>query len=202
LYPQIIKKNWTCLDIGAFEGVHSKVMAQIASEGKVFAFEPTPDNFNRLYSNVMGITNIIPIKMAVSNHIGETNLYFGKHNGCTEYNIRGKDLDENPTAIYCITQVTSIDKYFDLNEKIDFIKIDVEGAENLVLEGMRETLIKYRPIMIVEFHNDEGWEGAKVLESIDYKILNVYSNFSECVIGPIRGCYHGVAIPKESNILL
>lgn len=200
LYEKLIQKHFNCLDIGAYHGEHAKIISQLASNGTVFAFEPHPSNFNTLNSNKP--LNLVAINVAVSNVIGKIPLYDGKHGHSTEFNIRGKDLEENKTNQCSTCLVDTIDNYFKLNQNIDFIKLDVEGAEHLAIEGMENTLIKYKPIMIIEFHNDEGWQGSKILYNIGYKILNVYSSFSECGSSDIRECYHGVAMPKELNILL
>lgn len=202
LYNKLIKKDWICFDIGGYDGAHARALAELAPQGKVFSFEACPGNFATLRTNVANYNNIFIKEMAISNITGRTNLHYGKLNGSAEFNIRGKDVDEKPTAVHCEVAVDSIDHFFNLNQHVDFIKIDVEGVENLVLDGMRQTLMKYRPALIIEFHNDEGWEGSKVLVECQYKILNVYSELSECKYLVERECYHGLAIPKESNILL
>lgn len=75
LYPKIIKNNWTVLDIGAYEGIHSQIFARLADQGKVYSFEPMPSNYNLLYENVKNYKNVTTINKAVSNIDGTKNLY-------------------------------------------------------------------------------------------------------------------------------
>jgi hypothetical protein len=64
----------------------------------------------------------------------------------------------------------SLDDYIPSGESLDFVKIDVEGAEARVLEGMRRLLRSARPIVLVEFHDDAGWDGRRHLLEAGYRL--------------------------------
>ena len=81
-------------------------------------------------------------------------------------------FEPNPTNFEIIQN--KIDALF-FRRHIDFIKIDVEGAENLVINGGLNTIEYNKPIMIIEFHNDEGWRGARPLFAMGYKIIDVFN---------------------------
>jgi hypothetical protein len=55
-------------------------------------------------------------------------------------------------------------------DPLDVAKIDFEGAESLVLAGMQRLLREARPVVLVEFHDDEGWEGRRHLLDAGYRL--------------------------------
>jgi FkbM family methyltransferase len=139
LFKKLVKRGDVVVDIGAHIGHYTLIAADLVGEdGKVFAFEPAPDNYAFLVKNV-GVNrynNVVTVQKAVSNRCGTTKLLLNLrdtgqhaiHNGCE---------DRNSLVIETVT----LDGFFEDKEKrIDIIKMDVEGAEMLVLQGMSELL--------------------------------------------------------------
>lgn len=59
--------------------------------------------------------------------------------------------------------------------QVDFIKIDIEGAEYLALQGMRFLLNRDRPVCLVELHGEEGQMAALYLDDVGYVLTDLYS---------------------------
>ncbi|MBW8049692.1 MAG: FkbM family methyltransferase [Cytophagales bacterium] len=146
-----INKNDIVIDLGANIGYYTLIFARCVGEGGVvFAFEPDPDNFQLLVKNVKvnGYHNVILINKAVSNYTGKIKLYLSEDN-YGDHRIY-KPLERRKSI-----EIESIrlDDYFkDKNIEINFIKMDIQGAEYGAIQGMSSILKKYEKIkMITEF---------------------------------------------------
>jgi len=128
LVKKEIKKGDVVLDIGANIGYYTLIYAKlVGEEGKVFAFEPDPDNFALLKKNVEinGYRNVILAQKAVSNKTGKIRLYLSEVN---KGDHRIYDSHDGRKSIEIET--IRLDDYFkNYNVRIDFIKMDVQGAE-------------------------------------------------------------------------
>ena len=159
------------VDVGANIGLHTLNMAKIVGNtGQVFAFEPDPSNFEILEKNVKinNYQNIILEQKAVGDKNGRTTLYQSDHPGMHRIFPQTKQAK-------CQVQVelTSLDKYFidsNLTDKINFIKIDVEGLEFSVLKGMKNILKNNKKIKILfEFAPKNTMEaGFTPIELLNY----------------------------------
>ena len=142
------------LDVGAHVGSHALLAARLVGPlGKVFAFEPSPDNFALLQKNVAlnGYQNIVTIAKAVSDKTGVAMLHLSP-----EGNDRNalQRLRSAPPGKSVEVPTISLDDF--LEEigwpPIRLIKMDVEGAEPLVLKGMSRLLERCGDIrLIAEF---------------------------------------------------
>jgi len=113
---------------------------------KVIAFEPEPTNYKLLKKNVKNL-NVELIKGAVCATEDDQRLWLcGSNSGMHRlYDSSWSTEDSIMVPGYCI------DKWF-YYEKIDFVKMDIEGSELGALKGMKELLERCHPIMIMEFH--------------------------------------------------
>jgi len=138
------------VDVGANIGLHTLNMARmVGNTGQVFAFEPDPSNFEILGENVKinNYQNIILEKKAIGDKHGRTTLYQSDHPGNHRLFPQTKQAKGEVEV-----ELTSLDKYFidsNLAEKINFIKIDVEGLEFSVLNGMKNILKNNKKIKIL-----------------------------------------------------
>ncbi len=150
---ELLKKDQVYLDLGANIGYFSLLAAKIVgSKGKVFSFEPEPRNFTCLLKNkeLNGYTQMQPFQKAASDKEGKTTLYIcpydtGHHtiqqsDGITSYETNTKFDKSRITAIDVPT--ISMDHFLQEQHvsEVDLIKIDVEGAEFLAINGMSHTL--------------------------------------------------------------
>lgn len=144
-----LKPGMTFLDVGAAVGWYTLIGAHmIGPEGKVLAYEPMPSRFELLRENVKlnGFENVSCFPFALSDRDGES--YIG--------GVRKMRMTKKKTGIPVkMMRLDSHLKELDLN-KVDIVKIDVEGAELRVLHGMRETVEKNPGIKIVcEIHSKQ-----------------------------------------------
>jgi FkbM family methyltransferase len=148
----LIKENYTCFDIGANIGETTLNFAKLAVNGKIYSFEPVPFLFQRLKTNVElnNFQNISLNNLAISDKQEE--LFFENPNN---NNSSGISLNKEKSASSSIVHSTTIDSFVSENniEKIDFMKIDVEGFENFVINGGTETLKKMKPVLFIEIDN-------------------------------------------------
>jgi len=139
------EKNYTILDCGANIGLASIELSRNYPNSKIIAFEPDPEIFEVLKKNTKKISNIKINNCAIWTSAGET-----------EFNSSPSDAGsmsaqtENSKKIKVRTE--DIKKYLD--EKIDFLKIDIEGAEYEVIKAAENKLHNVYNIF-VEYHCDD-----------------------------------------------
>jgi FkbM family methyltransferase len=172
-------------DIGAYVGFMSLVLAERASsEGKVFAFEPSPENIavmQRLIiqNNLQHKVSLIPIALADKN--GEENLINWKSSSMhfLESALNGQKAC-NCSSIYVTTCTLDSFVFEQLNPPPDLIKIDVEGAEALVIQGGLRTLDVYSPKLIIEIHGPNNAQKTwSLLRRFDYCWNHLTANGQE-----------------------
>lgn len=143
-----VKKGNVVLDIGANIGYHTLIFARLVGErGKVFAFEPDPTNFSLLKKNVEinGYSNVVLVQKAVSNKTGKLKLYLSKKN-LGDHRIYDSQDGRKSIDIESIR----LDDYFkEKNLEIDFIKMDIQGAEGGAIQGMLNLLRKNNKVKIL-----------------------------------------------------
>jgi len=147
LFAETVKKGDVVYDIGANVGFYTLLATELVGEtGKVFAFEPLPENFKYLkeHIEINGYKNISPFEVAVSDKNGFA--FFG---GVIDRS-QGRLLDEGKIKVGTVT----IDDLVDSGKLQipNVIKIDVEGAEFSVLEGAFSTIKKYNPAIFLAIH--------------------------------------------------
>lgn len=143
-WKNFLPQGGTVVDIGANIGYHSLLAAScVGPTGKVVAFEPSSRIFRELCANVAlnGAAQIAPQNMAISNAAGPVNLYYaGEDEQGHSSMIRSAGQGETVQAI----TFAQIAQFADL-AGIDLIKIDVEGAEPLVVESLLPVVGQLKP---------------------------------------------------------
>jgi FkbM family methyltransferase len=153
---QQVQSGDTVLDIGAHIGFFANIAAfMVGSGGKIYAFEPTPSTNVMLHKMcaMNGNTNIItPINKAVGKEDGSIVFYISNDKIDNTNSVLGyRDAASHKPIEIPLTSVDNFVKEKGLT-KVDFIKIDVEGAEYDTIRGAAETLKKYRPSCILAIH--------------------------------------------------
>lgn len=148
IIKRFVDKSSVCLDIGANIGSLTIPMSECAK--KVYAFEAGPDIYGMLKSNIVAndIKNVEVLNLAVSNK--KDVVYFHHNKG----NVGGSYVTTN-TDVYTTTAVDAIrlDTWAKQElQRLDFIKCDIEAFEVKFLKGARQTLKKYKPVMLIEFN--------------------------------------------------
>lgn len=178
----LIKKyaspNSTVVDIGAHIGTHTLTMSRcVGNNGRVYAFEPQMKVYRELVMNMQenDCKNISAYRCAMGDteKMIEMRSAFPENEGATGIGSGGDYAFMLP-----------LDD-FDLN-KVSFIKIDVENTEDEVLEGARQTIMRNRPVMLVEIMGNIVYSPAnreqcvlrtiKKLENMGYKVSHFECN--------------------------
>lgn len=140
LFRSIVRPGMTVVDIGANVGYYTLLAAKLAGPaGRVYAFEPGPENFRLLRRNVAenGYRNVTLVPQAVSSRSGTASLTLDRSSS------GGHSLSQFRGAADSVTvETTSLDDFFAAREApaIDVIKMDAEGAEYGILAGMQRVL--------------------------------------------------------------
>jgi FkbM family methyltransferase len=203
IISEIIQPGWTCVDVGANVGIIARRIAKIVGPtGRVIAFEASSDNariFSRANELAGLASRIIVENMAISDGThSELLLYPGRGSASEEWNIVGQDLDGNKQEAAYRIPATSLDRYFPSGTAVHFIKIDIEGAEALALRGMTRILQTSRPILFIEFHNEDGWSGRKELYEAKYGLYDMQGRKVDPNNDKER-IYHCLAFPTEKR---
>ena len=145
----VLKPGMCAVDIGANIGFYSMLFASIVGPtGKVFAFEPNTENCRLilLSKDLNKFDHLKLFAFALTNFTGT--VFFSPHIGSNGGLLPAiNDTLSNPNCM--VVPCTRLDTVID--EKIDLIKADVEGAEYLALSGGESLIRRYRPIIISEF---------------------------------------------------
>jgi FkbM family methyltransferase len=175
------KEGDIVVDIGAHIGLYTIISSKrIGVNGKVVAIEAHPSNFEMLNSNIKlnQLNNVIPLNYAVYSKETKVKLYLPSgESGFTKYNTimpnwintREKFVEVNANTLDYLLQLNEIRQ-----EEVNWIKIDVEGAEFEVLKGATNVLSKSKDIAILmELHGPPHIYRPKVeefLRSYNFKI--------------------------------
>lgn len=139
-----IQKDDVIIDVGAHIGLFALKAAKKAKNGIVIAIEPHPFNYKLLRRNMVinGVRNVIPVKLALSDFSGTTKLCISKQSSGHTISAKRKEMSERITETYLEVEVKTLDQLINELEldRVDFIKIDAEGAELEILRGAERTL--------------------------------------------------------------
>jgi FkbM family methyltransferase len=148
----LLKEGMVVVDIGANVGYYTLLAARaVGPSGLVYAFEPEPKNCELLRKNIQenGYTNVIAVQKAVSDRTGVGQLWLdpadpGRHS------LWSGPAESMPVPV----DIVSLDDHFGQADRLPaLLKIDAEGAENLILSGMTRILQgSNRMALIMEFY--------------------------------------------------
>lgn len=170
---QRVQPGLTCVDIGAHLGYFTLLLAHLVGEtGHVIAFEALPENARWLRENIIlnGFAGRVTVEnLAVADGKKRTvRLNAPLHYTCEWTIVR-------PSPVHHSIEVPAIclDEYFARGPAVNFIKMDIEGAEYLALQGSRSLLRRDRPLCLVELHGEEGLMAAQFLQEMGYQVEDV-----------------------------
>ena len=146
IFAKLVTEGMTVVDVGAHAGYYTLIAARaVGDKGRVFSFEPEPSNYQLMLKNIQlnNHLNVTPVQKAVSDKTGHIKLFLA------EDASGHSTVSEKPDQRSIQVDSTSLDDFFtDRIQQINVIKIDVEGAENAVLQGM-SSIIDKNPELII-----------------------------------------------------
>jgi FkbM family methyltransferase len=148
---QLLSPGDVFVDGGANFGIYTVVAAKlVGASGRVLSFEPGEESFSILQKNIEinQFDNVTALKAGLSDREGTARFYHVE-NAPNSYSL-GQESTENSEFEEIAT--TTLDRVLATEEldRLDVVKLDVEGAEEMVLRGSQATLEKYRPIVLFE----------------------------------------------------
>lgn len=148
---RLLEPGMVFVDVGANAGAFSLAAAKlVGNSGCVLAFEPGPNCFQLLCDSVERnkLGNLHVFDVALTNQIGEAVLFmhYGKENSL---GLGAGDSDDITSYMVKTTTLAAVCRQQNI-DRIDVMKMDVEGAQQLVMEGGMELIERCRPILLIK----------------------------------------------------
>lgn len=164
-----IVPNSVVVDVGANHGAFTVFAAQWAE--KVFAFEPEPENYRLLCANIElnDLKNVTPFRMAMTKERGKRNFYVAEkqHSGCHSFFLERyeKTIEVKTLSIADLIEQESL-------TKIDFLKLDCEGSEIEIIEGLSLENAKMIGQIALEFHQITDYSTEDMVRKLNFLGFN------------------------------
>lgn len=207
--PVYVQYEWlkkfnvgTIVDIGANQGHVTLSLASLCPHADIYAFEPIKNEYNLIKQKTKHLPDVTVVNAALSNKNGKIPFFinrFSPSSSILPLSSLGKIITPSFTKKVIVPAVT-LDTYFK-NKKLKrpiFIKIDVQGAENIVFEGGKNFLKKTSVI-----HVETGFETVYKNQSLFGDLYQMLTHFGFIYHGSIKGAdfYPLFSIPYSENNL-
>ena len=205
---RLIRPGMTVLDIGSHHGLYTLLASRrTGANGRVVAFEPSQRERRklRLHLRLNRAENVHVEPVALGAEAGEASFYRvdGDETGCNS--LRPPAVQAPVSALR--VKVARLDDYADALPKVDFVKMDVEGAELDVLRGAQRLLGRRpRPLWLVEVSDLRtgpwGYRARRILEFLEERGYQWFDVFDAGRLRPMAGPREHldnnfVAVPEE-----
>ena len=162
-------------DIGVHNGYFGLIAAQcVGPSGRVLGFEPNPANRTIINRNIALNPDLAPLinlhPFAVSDASGKMRFVAA---GDSATGHLQHEAGSHPGGYE--VDVVSVDEFVALGAPPpQVVKMDIEGGERWALPGMRQTIERHRPLIVVEIHDADAWNALRqVVAQYDYKLSNL-----------------------------
>lgn len=199
-WEKLIGRDSVVFDIGANIGYYTLIAAHKATHGSVHSFEPVHVNFQALEKNISlnNLSNVIANACGISNAHSMEKYYVSSIDNS---GMSGMKPAENFSGLVETINTITVDDYVrehDL-ERLDFVKIDIEGNELNALMGMKNVLQKFKPVIFIELVE-------KHLQKFDTNIAAVYNFLRSYEYAPYEivsaGVFKAIQVEKESDMMV
>ena len=204
---QFLQPGMTAFDIGAHQGLYTLLASRcVGTSGRVFSFEPSPRERRALRLNLaLNFSRNVTVQpLALGSEETTADLYVvGEYN--TGYNsLRPPSIPQTTRTVP--VKIGTLDHW--LAEKnidsVDFLKLDVEGAELSVLKGASDFLARMRPVLLVEVAQVRtapwGYDAAEIvrfMENLGYEWFEILEGGRLAPLGQVDlNDMNLVAIPR------
>lgn len=148
---KILKVDSNCIDIGCHKGEMMDEMIKNSPQGRHFGFEPIPEYYKFLQKKYESNGSIMIYNKALSQENGKTSFTWVKNAPAFSGIKERSYLIKNPDIEKIEVEMIRLDSLLDVLPTIKLMKIDVEGAELMVLNGSVNLINRDRPVVIFEF---------------------------------------------------
>jgi len=219
IFKHIIQSSSTFFDVGANIGYYSLLAKSLNPSIDVFSFEPSkgPNFFLRQNIKLNHFDSIHIIEKAVGSEPGAIEFYEEKNPkyAYQKYHASGIGNTANTWGINNflkyqveLTTLDHISNEFELKQ-LDLIKIDTEGTENFVFQGAKETIERFKPIIICEvLPNKIEKEIQSIIDQLNYMMFQFQSNLN-CLLridnlseATLNGETNYFFVPTEKEFLI
>jgi len=175
LLQKILFADAVVVDAGANIGIYSEFLSRcVGPKGVVHSFEPCPDNFMRLRSASRRLPNVCPCPAAVGERSGETMLYVSDK---LNVDHRAYATEGNARRAVQVGMV-ALDDYFKPGQRIDLLKLDVQGYELHALQGAKRIVNENQEIkLLFEFWpyglKQAGATWGELIEMLEGFAMNI-----------------------------
>lgn len=185
-YEKIVKPmNKVVVDVGAHIGLFTLRAIITYKSDLVVAVEPNPENLNLLYANILlnrVKDRVRIVKACAGRSRGKKKLFISEESGRSSV----LPLSGN----YIIVDEVRLDEELD-GLDVDFVKVDVEGAELDVIDGLRNKIRENHPIMVIEVNEQNLASLLNYVKGLGYQTrIRAYG----------RQNFHVIALPYKDNI--
>ena len=163
------------VDGGANIGIYSEFLSRcVGPKGVVHSFEPCPDNFMRLRRATRKLPNVCPCPAAVGERSGETMLYVSD-----KLNVDHRAFATEGNARRALqVGMVALDDYFKPGERVDLLKLDIQGYELNALQGAKRIMNENQEIkLLLEFWpyglKQAGANWGELIEMLEGLAMNI-----------------------------
>ena len=173
-------ENTNAIDIGGFIGTHTYTLSDAVKNGKVYTFEPQPWAYGCIKKTLEKnkIKNVKVFNNGVSDKKGTIEFCSDFTGGSSMCKERKKNFDWKERYNIKIINLDSLNL-----KNISIMKIDVEGHETEVLRGAKKTILKNRPVIIIEIWNTKTKfkQFNEIMKQYNYKIEPITKTDYLCI---------------------
>lgn len=205
-FRNIVKPGHVVIDVGANVGIYT--LHALRGGGEVYAFEPTPETFKVLQNNAalngFEFSDKVHLnQVAVADKKGFVDFATVEF-ACGHNSMYPENATDTLIRVPCVT----LDEMLEDVEKVDVVKIDVEGAEALVLRGMEKLVRRSQNITVMMEYSRTNFERAgvsvedmtEILDELDLKMIRVIDEATGALSEPIT--LYDIADNATQNIVL
>jgi len=192
-----LKDGMFYFDVGANNGYHYSLKVSKAVSGcRVYAFEPDPRILLHLRKNISynNAQNVTVVPQALSNFVGKARLtaYLGASNFLL---VKLAQTSQPTIDVEC----TTLDQFVLRSDvdRVDLIKVDIEGGEHSFLEGSRATLLRFKPIMVLELNQNLLNRSGSTVSAVESLLSEMGYDCRH-----VKDSSDAIAIPREKSRVL
>lgn len=184
LLRTILSAGDIVVDAGANIGIYSRFLSRcVGPNGMIHAFEPSPKNFKRLEAATRPLPNVRLLQVAVGEYSGPSQLYVS-----AKLNVDHRTYPIEVDSRHAIPiEVVALDDYFEAGQRVDLIKMDIQGYELHALRGANRVLQDNPNIkLLFEFWpyalNQAGATWIELIDALQTKNMSIFQITTRGVI--------------------